>query len=88
MLFMLQVTVTAPTATKHGAISKALNAIKEEVKSASDIADMSSPTPGGENSDSDCFSGGVVGWGEGRGPGTCEIDVRDIRGGEFELRTK
>ena len=52
---------------------------------------MSSPTPGEENSDSDCFSDvrDVVGWGGAWGPGACDIDVRDIRGGgAFELRAE
>ena len=53
---------------------------------------MSSPTPGEENSDSDCFSvvyGDVVGWGETWGPGARDIDVRDIRvGGALELRAE
>ena len=47
-LLTLHVTVTAPTATKHVAIPKALNAIKEELRLALDTADMSSPTPGEE----------------------------------------
>jgi len=75
-------------ATKLVAIPKAFNAIKEELRS---VLDMSSPTPGKENSDSDCFSdvGDVVGWGEARGPGACDIDVRDIRGGgALELRAE
>ena len=52
---------------------------------------MSSPTPGEENSDSDWFSDvrDVVGWGERWGPGACDIDVRDIRGGgALELRAE
>jgi len=51
---------------------------------------MSSPTLG-ENSDSDCFSDGrdVVEWGEARGLGARDIDVRDIRGGgALELRAE
>ena len=90
-LFTLQVIVTAPTATKDVAIPKALNAIKEELRSALDTADMSSPMPGEENSDSDCFSAvcDVVGWGKTRGPGSRDIDVRDIRGGgALELRAE
>ena len=82
-LFTLHVVVTAPPATKDVAIPKALNAIKKELRSALDTADMSSPMPGEENSDSDCFSAlcDVVGWGKTRGPGFRDIDVRDIRGG-------
>jgi len=61
----------APTATKHVAIPKALNAIKVELRSALDTVDMSSPTPGEENSDSDCFSDvrSGVEWGKARDPG-------------------
>jgi hypothetical protein len=52
---------------------------------------MSSPTPGEENSDSNCFSDvrDVVGWGEAWGPEGRNIDVRDIRGGgALELRAE
>ena len=81
----------APTAPKHVAIPKPLSAIKEELRSALDTADMSSSTSG-ENSDSDCFSdvrdvGGKREAWACMGPGACDIDVRDIRGGgALELR--
>jgi ribosomal protein S9 len=47
-LFTLHVTVTAPTATKHVAIPKALDAIKEGLRSALDTADMFTNTRRGK----------------------------------------
>ena len=87
MLLTLHVTVMAPMATKHVAIPKALNTIKEELRLALDTADMSSPTPGKEKSDSDCFSDvcDMIKW----GPDACDIDVQDIHGGgALELRAE
>ena len=84
--FTLHVTVTAPTATKHVAVLKALNAFKEEPRSALDTADMISPTPGEENSDSLTFQTWVMLL----NGGALELAMfRDIRGGSaLELRAE